>query len=538
MNFSGELENGPKEVVRKRLKRIVTYFCHLKVKSGRFLLKESVKTELCSEDVTFAKLFNCLDSSKPPVISHRDVSMLRKFIEVLNVDDSSKMVVDRLHQLLDNYERDSGIMPVSKEPLLSPESASLKVKVSNAHSGNSKLKNGVKRSFFESLKVRFHGSGIGSVIFYWEFPKECYQYLLEGFENVHESKISLQQFRITKVEAQQPHQIYLEMEITDPELMQLSQHQHFVADDIAPEQEKFVMLLIKIDRLVGTHATSFLSVPRKEISRIYSMFEGKSFLAMADQLIGENSLHCYDIFCIQLFLCSLLKWDATEGNKYKKQLVALLKETQDYEPIPTGFPLPQINLRSRTQTVRIISCISGVVVCVSYDVMMTLKYALSRLLNLSLSAFHYSGWSAMENGFQLLWNTSLFNFDRIEASCYKNDVPTHCPTGGLVMINEPDINYPHNIRFTCEITDAQLLLDGSPLLVPDIESVFEIYCVTCIYSYRYTRICVLRYIPGFLIKVQCLNIVLNFQTRNLKMKALRTCKNIPNEPFNVIYYCK
>jgi len=464
LKFSGVLQNGSKVVVGERLRKIATYFCHLKVKSGMSLLQENVKSELCSEDLTFSKLFICLDSkSDPPVISDRDVSMLHKFIKVLGDD---KRIVDHLSHLLTDYEQNSGITPVSKEPPLSPESASLKVKVPNAHSGNSKLKNGVKRFFFESLKFKFRGSGIGSVIFYWEFPKEYYQQLLESFKNVYDSKFSLQQFRVTKVEARQPYQIYLEMEITDPDLLQLSQQQHFVANDIAPEQEKFIMLLIKIEQLVGAHAKKFLSESRTVIPRIYSRFEGKSFLTMIDQLISESSLHCYDISYIQLFLCSLLKWDTTEGNKCKEQLVALLREVQDYEPIPTGFPLPCKNIWSRTRSVQIISCFIGIVSCISYEIMMTLKYVISRYLNLPLSAFHYSGWSAIENGFRILWNT--FNFDRIEDSCNKIDM-----TGGLEMIGEPVINYPHSIKFFCKITDTKLFSGGSPLLVPDLKGMFE-----------------------------------------------------------------
>ena len=475
IKFSGELERGSKDVVWKRLRQISTYFCHLKVKTGGFLLNESVRSELCSEDLTFKKLFFCLDSkSKPPVISDRDVSMLHKFIIVLKDDESSKQVVGRLSQLLADYEQNSAIIPVSNEPPLSPDSASLKVKVTNAHSGNSKLKNGIKKSFFEALKFKFRGSGIGSVLFYWEFPLECYQHLLEIFENVHNSKLGLQQFRITKVETQQPNQIYLEMEITDPDLLQLSQHQHVVANDIVPQQEIFVMFLLKVDCLVGTYAESFLSIPRKEITRVYSRFEGNSFLEMVDQVVSQNSLHCFDISYIQLFLCSLLKWDVSAGNKYKEQLIALLREAQDYEPIITGSPLPCVNLRSRSRPVRIISCFSGIVISVSYDIMMTLKYALSQLLSLSLSAFHYSGWSAMENGFQISWNTALFNFNMIETACFKIDVPT----GGLVIINEPDVDYPYSIRLTCEITDSQLIPDGSPLLVPDLEGVFETHCIT------------------------------------------------------------
>ena len=466
MKFRKCLENGTERAVAQRLKDVANFLYHLKKRDHSFLLDESARDKLDSDDLTFSKLLNCLDSSDPPVISHNDVSILHKIVDrVLQEDEGSNKIIKALKALLEKYEQSAGIAVTEKNPQVPTGSARITSRVLNAHRGNPQLKNGVRKSFFQSL-FKFRGSDIGSVIFYWDIPEEYTQQLIESFENSCRKNIELYQLKIIRVEAQvvkKPYQINLDMEITDPVLLQASQKQHTIADDIAPEQENLTLFLLKIDHLIGGYVELFLSTSRKEHSRPYAQFEQTSFKEMTGILISEDKLHCCDISYIQQFLLSLLKWDTSQGSQYKEQIIALLNEAQDYEPVSTGSPLPSVRLCSKSHVTIITHFRNISIHCVSYEVMMAIKYALMQLLHLSLSAFQYVGNKKEDhNCCQITWKTGSENFEKIE-----NKIRYH-PSAAALAVDNDYFNYP-NITLSCSIKNPQILLDGSPLLCPDID---------------------------------------------------------------------
>ena len=472
MNFRKFLESGNERAITQRLKDVANYLCRLRHKKHPkpHLLKENVREKLDSTDLNFSKLLSYLESSNPPVVSEGDVSILHKIVDrVLKQDEGSKKIINPLKQLLYEYEQSSGIAITKVGPQIPAGNTRINVKVVNAHRSGPKLKNGVKKSFLESLRFNFRGSGNGSVVFYWDVPEECTHQLIESFENVCRNKVELDQLRITKVEVQlnqKPYHINLEMEIIDPVLLEAAQKQNVIADDIAPEQEKFSLFLINIDRLVGAYAEQFLSTSRKEHSRPYAHFENSSFKEMIDVLISENKLHCYDISYIQQFLLSLLKWDSFQSSKHKELITDLLKETQDYEPVSTGSPMPSTFPHGRLNSVSILTNFVDFH-CVSYEIMMTMKYILLQLLHLSPSALQYIRWREMDSGCQIMWNTSPENFRRIESRLLY-----YPSTAALRVNNDFDIKYPC-ITFTCNIKNMQIVFDGSPLLCPDLDGKIE-----------------------------------------------------------------
>ena len=470
MEFTKILENGNDKEVAKRLREVANYLCHLKCNNPHksFLIKQNVRAELFSNDLTFSKLFNYLHSSDPPIISYNDVSMLCRIVDkVLKLNENCKKIIEPLKQLLDQYKNNTSIAPSPSIPEIPIGSARIKTKIKNASSSGPKLKNGVKKSLWHSFKLNFRGSGIGSVIFYWDFPEEFIQQVKESFDSVCKNKTELHQLKITKVEAQldqRPYQINLDMEITDPVLLQSAGKRRLVADRISRDQEMFILFLMKIDHLVGTCADMFLSTSRKELSRPYAQFQGSSFKEMTDVLISEEKLHCYDISYIQQFLLSLLKWDTSQSCKYKESITTLLTEAQEYEPVSPGHPLPSLHSHhSRSHAIQIVTLFFDVH-DVSYEVMMTLKYALMQLLYLSLSAFQYVRWIKVNNGCQITWKTLPENFEKIE-----NKLKCLPSTGALKVREDCDIEYPYKITFSCKIKRMQLLLDGSPLLCPELE---------------------------------------------------------------------
>lgn len=249
---------------------------------------------------------------------------------------------------------------------------------------------------------------------------------------------------------------------------------------IALEQRKFVYFLENIDCLVGVYAQLFLSTSRKELSRPYALFEGMSFREMADILIMEDKLHCFDISYIQQFLLSLLKWDTSQGSEHKESIIALLKEAQDYEPVPTGSPLPPVPLHGEVSYTHCFVTHFAKIQCVSYEVMMTLKFALLQLLCFSLSAFQYIDWRITDKGCQITWKTFPENLGKIE---YR--LRHYCSTAALAV--NDDFN-PYQIYVNCNIKNMQILLDGSPLLYPDLDGKTHMY-VYSIYFCANTAFC-------------------------------------------------
>ena len=261
-----------------------------------------------------------------------------------------------------------------------------------------------------------------------------------------------------------------------------AQEQYLVVDDImATEQETFVLFLNKVDSIVGAYAQLFLSTSREELSTTYAQFEGNSFKEMTNILIYEDKLHCFDVSFVQQFLLFLLKWSTSQGSTHQEMqsvIIELLKEAQDYEPVPTGSPLPPVQLHSWLHT-GIFATHFDEVYCVSYEVMVTLKHALSQLLSLSLSTFQYVSWLETNKGCQIIWKTFPDNLDKME---YKL---RFLPSTAALTVKD---FVPYNIEFTCSIENKQILLDGSPLLYPDLDG--EIMYI-CVYSCTYicTYIC-------------------------------------------------
>ena len=135
---------------------------------------------------------------------------------------------------------------------------------------------------------------------------------------------------------------------------------------------------------------------KEESSRFYSCFEGYVFLKMVNNLVHENKLHCYDISYIQFFLLSLYKWDASHGKTNAALLSELLQDTQEYEPIATGSRLPSLTIRTEPHPFTITTYVSGIVF-ISYEVMMSLKFAFSYLFCSSPSCFQYIHWRESGN---------------------------------------------------------------------------------------------------------------------------------------------
>ena len=467
INFRKILENGTENAVKQRLKDVADFLCILKLEKHKCsLLESSIKDKLHSSDLNFSKLLRYLESSNPPLISDNDVSLLDKIVDMLaEVDEGSKKIITPLKKLLNKYGFSTGIVVTKEVPQISAGNTRINVKVMNAHRSVPELKNGVLASLFGSLEFFFCGAGPGSVVFYWDVHEKYTQQLIDSFKKVCCNKIELHRLKITKVEVQlseKPYQINLEMEIIDQVLHKATQKRDMIADKIAPDQEKFALLLIKLNRLVGIYAKLFLSTSRNEYSRLYGHFESNSFKEMIDALISEDKLHCYDISYIQQFLLSLLKWDISQSSEHKKLIIDLLQEAQDYEPVPTGCLLPSLHSNSRSNSVSILTNFLDFS-CVSYEVMMTMKHILSHLLHLLPWALQYIKWKELDRGCQITWNTSPENFERI-----KNRLLYFPSTVALMVDNNFDIKYP-SIEFNCNIKNMQILLDGSPLLCPDLD---------------------------------------------------------------------
>jgi len=477
VNFRKILEKGSKKAVNERLKDLADYLYILqKSHSNDFLLNESSRAKLSSVD-SFSELFKCLHNSC--IISSGDVSILKVIIGFLEENDSAKKVVDPLKRLVDDYEEKAAIKFIAREPSISDKSGSIKVDVTNARGTNPKLKNGVRKAISQVFGINFLGSGSGSVVLYWEFPREYFHRVFESFDCALKSKPDLLQFRIRKVDVSTnvPYQIYLKMDIIDRNLFQLSQQQHFVADDVSPEQKKFAFLLIRINRMVGECANLYLSSTREEISRFYSCFEGYTFLKMVDNLVSENKLHCYDVSYIQFFLHSLYKWDATHGKNNATLLKELLLDTQEYEPVAIGSQLPSLTLQTESHPFTITTFVSGIGF-LSYEVMMSLKFAFSYLFRFSPSCFQYTHWRKSGNKCCIVWRTTGERFYEMESTlCY------NLSAGFLRTTKHPEVRY-HNIIINCMVDNMQMLMDGSPLLLPNVEGMFvlnysnpeKIYC--------------------------------------------------------------
>ena len=274
----------------------------------------------------------------------------------------------------------------------------------------------------------------------------------------------------------------MDTEITDTVLQLGGAQEHWVVDETVPEQKTFILFLEKVDSIVGAYTQLFLSTSREELSTTYAQFEGKSFKEMTNILIYEGKLHCFDVSFVQQFLLFLLKWNSPQGNTRKEMqgvIIELLKEAQDYEPVPTGSALPPVQLHNQASDTGIFVTNFDEVFCVSYEIMVTLKHALSQLLSLSLSTFQYVSWIKTNKGCEIIWETFPDNLDKIE-----NKLRFLPSTAALTV---KDFT-PYNIEFTCSIENKQILLDGSPLLCPDLNGEIIYICVyTCTYC-TYTRL--------------------------------------------------
>ena len=360
-----------------------------------------------------------------------------------------------LKELVLDYEKEAAIENMA--PSTESDDGHIVVKIPNASCGSPQLKMSVKDSFIKALdeiKFTFQGKDDGSVILYWEFQKQYFSEVQQSLKHACDNKIKLGHFLITKVESlENQNQLHVIMEIMDPFLLQFAQKKPFIAEGILPCQESFLLLLLKIINIGGAVLEPFLLQSKVKGSH----FEEKSLLKMIECLVSENKLHSCDISVIQHFIYDVKK-DVESSSA--KVLEELLLATQDYEPICLGSEdLPSVNVECPAVVATLFLGVNSI----SFEVMMALKYALSRFLCLSVSEFQYIKWELKQNGLQIFWQTSLLFLDHIRAILQGSE-----SSGGLIL-KEIDYNYQSKIHLTCFLQDFQLLLDGAPLLIPDLE---------------------------------------------------------------------
>ena len=405
--------------------------------------------------MNFSKLFYCLDTkSNPPIISSSDVYLLHRILDRVLIDAVDRKIIQKLKELLIDYEKIAGISVAEKDPPVLSGNARMKAKVLNAHNGSPLLKRETGISLFGYF-FKFRGTGKGSIIFFWDFAIEFFQEVLDTFVYIQQNNLIEGKLKIVKVEVNQQYQIDIDLEIIDPELLQATQQHNLCADDIAFKEESLNILIIKIDRLIGSYAQIYLT----------NLTCVRTFMEYAEDLIAENKLHCFDISCIQVFLCNLATQTYMQNVELQKRLSLSLKESQDYEPLPCGCPLPSVKpFTSRSQSANMTVYFLDIF-CVSYEVMMTLKHILSQFLQIETSEFQYTGWSRVEDGCYIVWNVDIQKLSAIK------NILRHQKTmlNRILKLNDkPEIN-DTVISFRCKLENTQMLLNGSPLLIPDLE---------------------------------------------------------------------
>jgi len=449
--------------IKIALNHVTFYLCNSKLKDDEdgtsLLTQESKNTILFNDSLTFIQLFNCLVKSDPPLISPNDVSLLHKINGVLDMEISFTDIMNTLKELVLDYEKEAAIENVVPS-MNSTESDKGYViaKILNASCGSPQLKTSVKDSFLKALdevKFNFLGKDDGSVILYWEFQKQYFAEVQQSLKNACDNKVKLSNFLLTQVECKcDQHQIHVVMKIIDPYLLRLAQKKPFIAETISPCQENFLFLLLNIINIGSGVIEPFLL--QSDAIALENRKE-KSFLNVIEHFVNKNQLHSYDISVIQHFIYNAKR--AVDSSS-ASVLVDLLLATQDYEPVCLeSEDLPSLNVECAVVIITLFLGINSI----SFEVMMTLKYALSRFLSVSVTEFQYIKWEMKQDGLQIIWQTSLHWLSHVQTilQCRES-------SGGLV-VKEINQICQDKICFTCFLQDFQLLLDGSPLLIPDLE---------------------------------------------------------------------
>ena len=461
INFDSIInDNVDANDIQIAVEHTVFCLCHSKRKdNGSSLLSREVKDTLqLKSNLTFLKLFDCLVECKPPLILPHDVSLLHKITNVLGMEKRFHNIISTLRHLVDDYEVKAAI----KNTVTSPETGKsvVKVTVTNARCGSPQLKSSVKDSLLKALDeitFKFLGKDDGSVILYWEFQEEYFTLIQKSFKHACSSKIVLGKLLITNVSRESnKNQINIAMEIVDPLLLRFAKKSPSIVEILSPEHDNFVILLLSIINNGSSAAYKFLFQSKP--------LEDMSLTKMIEDYIAEQKLHWCDISSIQHFIYDVYEWSIyVENSVYTDLLRRLLVTIQDYEPACLeSEDLPPLNLNCSINCATMTTVFLGIN-SVSFEVIMTLKYGLSRLLCLSILEFQCIKWEITQSGLNIDWQVPSQFLSRIDA------VVQYSKSCGSLEIQEFSCPTKTSIKLTCCIQDSQLLLDGTPLLIPDLK---------------------------------------------------------------------
>ena len=453
-------DNIDTDDIHTALEHTIFYLCHSKCKEDcSSLLSQKMKDAL--QFKTFLKLFDYLVECKPPLILPHDVSLLHKINNVLDMEKGFCNIIATLRHLVDDYEVKAAIKSTSHSPqLLEPGKSLVKVTVTNAQCGSPQLKSSVKDSFLKALDeitFNFLGKDDGSVILYWDFQEEYFTSVEKSLKHAFNNKIVLGEILITNVSMENNlNQISIAVEIVDPLLLQFAKKTPSIVEMLSPKQENFLILLLNIINS-GSNVVHKFFLHSKPL-------EKAPLAKIIEDYMTEQKLHWCDISIIQHFLYNVYEWNIHKEMKvYADLLRNLLVAIQDYEPACLqSEDLPPLNLSCTVNHAAMTTVFLGIN-SVSFEVIMTLKYALCRLLCLSIVEFQCIKWEITNIGLNIDWQVPLESLSHIEAIVKFSE-----SCGGL-EIQEISCSTKTSIKLTCCIQGSQLLLDGTPLLIPDLE---------------------------------------------------------------------
>jgi len=228
---------------------------------------------------------------------------------------------------------------------------------------------------------------------------------------------------------------------------------------LSSEHDTFVNLLLSIIITGSSYVCSFLS-DSKSLKNLKEVPLSK----IIEDSISEQKLHWCDISFIQHFMYNVYEWSIHTKKSYGPILRHLLITIQDYEPACSeSEDLPLLNLTCSYNCIVITTVFLGIN-SVSFEVIVTLKYALSRLWCLSIIKFQCIKWEITQSGLNVDWQVPSKLLSHIE------DIVHNCePCGGLEIQEICSTTDMTSIIITCCIQDSQLLLDGTPLLITDMK---------------------------------------------------------------------
>lgn len=466
--ISQKLDN---QAAKTALDHTVFYLSQLRLKeSENFLLDKKTSDQLQDDkDLTFLKLFSYLTKADNPIIIPSDVSMLHKINAFLRKERGFNVVSSPLCDLVTEYEKDNAIENTGPpEAFIKTNASLLTAKVSNAQYGGPQLKSSVNHAFLAALNeitFNYRGKDTGSVVMYWEFSKKYFDQVHQSLEHACQNRIQLGQILVIKVEAEQKSSsIHLEMQIVDPKLCQLTQQKQF-SELIAPAQEDYVHLLLNFLELDSKPIEQYF----KESSNRYPfkpllLPEGKSLREGINALISENKLHCYDVSVIQHLLYKVYSWSTVHCNKkYDTMVKHLLLEIEKYNP--GLIPSWDINFVQDQNSALIKTLFTGIA-SLSFEILMTLKYVLSQFFNIAVYEFYYvkSNSDIEQSTTEIIWETSFENFKMLAENLQQFQ------SSNILLLFKKSHSKQREIQFSFQLQDSQILLDGSPNLILDLES--------------------------------------------------------------------